>query len=57
MEKNKLPNGLEVVDSKIYMHRCPNCGRENYVFNVNLGICTWCGYNAHDDWKVELGGG
>ena len=53
MAKNKLPNGLEAADGMIYMYRCPKCGRENYVFNVTLGICTWCGYNAHDDWNVE----
>jgi ribosomal protein L37E len=33
--------------------RCPKCGRENYAPNVVLGICTWCGYDAHELIKKE----
>lgn len=28
--------------------RCPKCGKENYALNVIKGICTWCGYDAHE---------
>jgi ribosomal protein L37E len=35
-------------DGNIGLERCPICGRENYAMNVLSGICTWCGYNAHD---------
>lgn len=28
--------------------RCPKCGKENYALNVAKGICTWCGYDAHE---------
>jgi ribosomal protein L37E len=28
--------------------RCPKCGKENYALNVTKGICTWCGYDAHE---------
>jgi ribosomal protein L37E len=32
--------------SKIYMERCPKCGRENYAMCVSSGNCAWCGYKA-----------
>lgn len=28
--------------------RCPKCEKENYALNVVKGICTWCGYDAHE---------
>lgn len=28
------------------MKQCPKCKRENYVLNVMLDICTWCGYTT-----------
>lgn len=33
--------------------RCPKCGKENYAPNVISGICTWCGYDAHELIKKE----
>ena len=33
--------------------RCPKCGKENYALNVIKGICTWCGYDAHELIKEE----
>jgi ribosomal protein L37E len=31
---------------KIFMQRCPKCGRENWAPAVANGICAWCGYVA-----------
>lgn len=53
-QSNKLPVGLEYIDSQLYLYRCPKCGRENYILNVSLGICTWCGYNANLDYPKTL---
>lgn len=54
MEQPKqLPSGLEIYDNQLWMHRCPKCHRENYIFNVSSGICTWCGYNANKDYPVN----
>lgn len=39
-QSNKLPVGLEYIDGQLYLYRCPKCGRENYILNVSLGICT-----------------
>ena len=36
-------------DGKIYLVRCPKCGRENYAPNVSSGICTWCGFDANKE--------
>lgn len=47
----KLPIGLEFVGVSLYMYRCPKCNKENYIFNIPLGICTWCGYNANLDYS------
>lgn len=33
---------------------CPKCGHENWAPNVADGICTWCGYDAHE--LLEKGG-
>ena len=50
MNKNYIESGIEVISpEKILLMRCPKCKRENYAINVVSGICTWCGYNAHDD--------
>ena len=46
------PNFVEFKDGKaqLYVVRCYECpdagsrGRENYIPNVALGICTWCGW-------------
>ena len=35
-------------ESHIYLIRCPECNRENYIMNVPLGVCTWCGFNANE---------
>lgn len=35
-------------DKTIALTRCPKCGRENYVFNVLSGQCTWCPFNANE---------
>ncbi len=42
--------GIEILDDgRILLIVCPKCQRENYAPNVNSGVCTWCGYNAHND--------
>jgi len=45
-----LIHGVEYYpDTKdLLLLRCPKCGRENYALNVAQGICTWCGYDAHE---------
>lgn len=54
MESDKqLPKGLEIQDGELWMHRCPKCRRENYILNVTTGRCTWCGYNANEDYPVK----
>ena len=41
---------------KVYLVRCPKCGRENWVGAVTYGVCCWCGYNANKDeeYKEQL---
>lgn len=49
MKEDKLikhPNFVD-KDGRVYLVRCPKCERENYAFNVALGICTWCGFDAN----------
>lgn len=50
MKMKLLAPGVEydAETKEIMMLRCPKCGRENYVFNVMTGICTWCGYDARE---------
>ena len=45
-----LAPGVEYYpDEKVLLLlRCPKCGKENYALNVIKGICTWCGYDAHE---------
>ena len=33
-------------NGKIYLTRCPECERENYVHAVASGHCCWCGYKG-----------
>ena len=37
------------ADGKIYLVRCPECGRENWSGAVASGICCWCGYDANGE--------
>lgn len=32
---------------------CPECGKENYAFNVLSGICSWCKYDINKDDKYN----
>lgn len=32
--------------------RCPSCNLENYAMNVMTGICTWCGYDINNHFKI-----
>lgn len=36
-------------DGKVYLQRCPLCGRENYAMAVATGQCCWCGYKGRQD--------
>jgi ribosomal protein L37E len=50
MEKpTVIPKGCFWAEEskKLYMERCPKCGRENYALNVSSGICTWCSWDAN----------
>lgn len=29
--------------------RCPKCNRENYVLNIIIGVCTWCGFDVNKE--------
>lgn len=53
MPRHELPRGLEFIQGRLHMYRCPKCNRENYIMNVRLGICTWCGYNANLDYPSK----
>ncbi len=55
MNSDKLPKGLwrDEETGRIALERCPKCGRENYIMNVLLGICTWCGYDANKEYGDE----
>lgn len=33
-------------DGRLYLVRCPECGRENYAMAVSSGYCVWCGREA-----------
>ena len=45
-----LVPGVEYYEDTddLLLLRCPKCGKENYAMNVIKGICTWCGFNAHE---------
>lgn len=47
-------HGIDVYDNgTILLIVCPHCKHENYAINVASGICTWCGYNAHEDAELK----
>ena len=51
MSKYKvLAKGVEYYPDTdtLLLIRCPKCGKENYAPNVASGVCTWCGYDAHE---------
>jgi len=35
-------------DDRLYMVRCPECGKENWAPAVASGQCAWCGYEAQE---------
>lgn len=39
--------GKKKKDKTIALIRCPLCRRENYMFNVSSGQCTWCPFDAN----------
>ena len=45
-----LADGVEYYQETqdLLLLRCPKCRKENYAPNVASGICTWCGYDAHE---------
>ena len=51
MSKYKLlTKGVEYYPNTdtLLLIRCPKCNKENYAPNVVSGVCTWCGYDAHE---------
>jgi len=56
------PNFVEFKDGEpqLYLVRCYQCpdigsyGRENYIPNASLGICTWCGWKADQEIVEEI---
>lgn len=40
-------------DGRLFMVRCPECGKENYAAAVSGGICVWCGCYAKDEHLEE----
>ena len=51
----QLAPGVEYYEDEnvLLLLRCPKCGKENYALNVAKGICTWCGYDAHELLKED----
>lgn len=51
----RLASGVEYYPDSdtLLLIYCPKCGNENYAPNVARGICTWCGYDAHELLKAE----
>lgn len=43
----RVAQGVELWDNSLLLITCPKCGRENWACNVARGVCTWCGYDAH----------
>lgn len=41
------------ADGTILLVRCPKYLRENYLPNVRTGICSWCGYDSHNDKELQ----
>ena len=37
----------------VYLQRCGNFRRENYIMSVTFGQCAWCGWNANFELKKE----
>ena len=33
---------------KLYVVRCPSCGRENWAPAVATGECAWCGWTEKE---------
>lgn len=42
-------HAFEADDGRIFLVRCPSCGRENYTPAVSSGQCAWCGYEAQEE--------
>lgn len=51
MKKIEHPNFIE--NGKVFLVKCPECNLENYAFNVAIGVCAWCGYDANAENKSE----
>lgn len=49
-EVKHLTRGVEYYPASdtLLLIVCPKCGRENWAPNVAAGICSWCGYDAHE---------
>lgn len=41
-------NVFRADDGRLFMNRCPRCGKENYALAVSSGKCAWCGETANE---------
>ena len=44
--------GNTLSKPQVYLMRCFECGRENYMACVCGGVCAWCGYDANKDASI-----
>ena len=42
---NDVYIGFRDKDGKLFLQRCPECGKENYAMWVASGQCAWCGWS------------
>lgn len=49
---DKHPNFRD-NNGRLFLVRCFNCGRENYIPNVALGICTWCNWREEKNNEIN----
>jgi ribosomal protein L37E len=48
-----LKKEKQSTKNKLYLVRCPECGKENYAMAVSSGYCAWCGYKAVEEDVVD----
>jgi ribosomal protein L37E len=49
-----LDRGNFILEGKLYLGRCPQCGEENYAANVSIGVCTWCGLDGYEYYEKQI---
>ena len=44
-----IPAVFRTQDGRLYLIRCPRCGKTNPVLCVPSGVCDSCGYVAEEE--------